>query len=159
MEASNVRIGLDCNNAHVQPTGKYHYHGSPTLYFENLNVPDDKMTLVGYSADGFPIYHKYAFEIASDWNSSLIEMTPSYQLKSGNRPGDGIFAPCDVYNGVYSNDYEYIEGLGTLDEANGRTRITPEYLDGTYYYVLTDDFPNIPRYFRGTPSQDFKSGM
>jgi YHYH protein len=159
LEATNVRIGLDCNNAHVQPTGKYHYHGSPTLYLEDLNVPDDKMTLVGYSADGFPIYHKYAYEIASDGNSSIIEMTSSYQLKSGNRPGDGVFAPCDVYNGVYSNDYEYIEGLATLDEANGRAGITPEYPDGTYYYVLTDDFPNIPRYFRGTPSQDFKLGM
>jgi hypothetical protein len=159
LEATNVRIGLDCNNAHVQPTGKYHYHGSPILYLENLNVPHDKMTLVGYSADGFPIYHKYAYEISSDENSSIIAMTTSYQLKSGNRPGDGISAPCDEYNGVYSNDYEYIEGLGTLDEANGRIGVTPEYPEGTYYYVLTDDFPNIPRYFKGTPSNDFKLGM
>ena len=27
LEALNVQIGLDCNSAHVQPTGKYHYHG------------------------------------------------------------------------------------------------------------------------------------
>lgn len=159
LEATNVRIGLDCNNAHVQPTGKYHYHGSPILYLENLNTPNDKMTLVGYSADGFPIYHKYAYGIASNEDSSIIAMTSSYQLKSGNRPGDGVSAPCDEYNGVYSNDYEYIEGLGTLDEANGRVGVTPEYPEGTYYYVLTDNFPNIPRYFKGTPSQDFKLGM
>lgn len=159
LEATNVRIGLDCNNAHVQPTGKYHYHGSPTLYLENLNIPIDKMTLVGYAADGFPIYYKYAYETGTDENSLVIEMISSYQLKTGNRPGDGVTAPCDLYNGVYSNDYEFSEGLGTLDEANGRTGVTPEYPNGTYYYVLTDDFPNIPRYFRGTPSQDFKLGV
>ena len=36
LEASMVQIGLDCNDAHVQPTGKYHYHGVPTLYIEYL---------------------------------------------------------------------------------------------------------------------------
>ncbi len=74
-------------------------------------------------------------------------MTSSYQLKSGYRPGDGVFAPCYVYNGVYSNDYEYIEDLGTLDEANGRAGITPEYPNGTYYYVLTHDSPNNSQVF------------
>lgn len=158
LEATNVRIGLDCNNAHVQPTGEYHYHGSPILYLQNINAPSDAMTMIGYAADGFPIYYKYAYQDANDASSSVMEMTPSYQLKSGNRPGDGITAPCDEYNGVYSNDYEYLSGLGTLDEANGRNGITPEFPNGTYYYILTDDFPSIPRYFRGTPSDDFKLG-
>ncbi len=158
LEALNVRIGLDCNNAHVQPTGKYHYHGSPILYLQNLNISSSEMTLIGYAADGFPIYFKYAYSNANDTNSSVVAMTSSYQLKSGNRGGDGVTSPCDDYNGVYSNDYEFIDGLGTLDEANGRTGVTPEYPSGTYYYVITDDFPSIPRYFRGTPSEDFKIG-
>ncbi|MBK7637302.1 MAG: YHYH protein [Saprospiraceae bacterium] len=34
--------------------------------------------------------------------------------------------------------------------------MTPEYPTGTYYYLITDDFPNIPRYFRGTPAPEFK---
>ncbi|AUC76385.1 YHYH protein [Olleya sp. Bg11-27] len=159
LEALNVNLGLDCNNAHVQPTGKYHYHGSPILFLENLNIPSNQMTLIGYAADGFPMYYKYAYSIGTDNTSSIIEMTSSYQLKSGNRGGDGITAPCDVYNGVYSNDYEFITDLGTLDQANGRTGVTPEYPAGTYYYVITDDFPSIPRYFRGTPSEDFKIGQ
>ncbi len=159
LEALNVNIGLDCNYAHVQPQGKYHYHGKPTLYLDALNVQSNVMTLIGYAADGFPIYYKYAYTSAMDKTSAVVEMTSSYQLKSGDRPGDGITAPCDIYNGVYSNDYKYVSGLGTLDEANGRTGITPEYPLGTYYYVLTDNFPSIPRYFRGTPSQDFKIGM
>lgn len=158
LEALNVNLGLDCNNAHVQPTGKYHYHGSPILFLQNLNIPANLMTLIGYAADGFPIYYKYAYTTATDNSSTVIEMTSSYQLKSGNRQGDGITAPCDIYNGIYSNDYEYISELGTLDEANGRTGVTPEYPAGTYYYVITDDFPSIPRYFRGTPSNDFKIG-
>ena len=53
-------------------------------------------------------------------------------------------------------DYEYIEGQGDLDEANGRTGVTPEFPNGTYYYVVTDEFPGIPRYLVGDPSKDFK---
>ncbi|MBK8627334.1 MAG: YHYH protein [Saprospiraceae bacterium] len=156
LEATNVKIGLDCNNAHVQPTGKYHYHGSPILYLQNANIPSNTMTLVGYAADGFPVYYKYAYTNATDANSAVIAMTSSYRLKSGKRPGDGVTAPCGSYDGVYSNDYEFVSGLGTLDQANGREGVTPEYPTGTYYYLITDDFPNIPRYFRGTPAAEFK---
>lgn len=158
LEAPNVLIGLDCNNAHVQASGKYHYHSSPNLYIESLNIDGSAMKLIGYAADGFPIYFKYAHQIAGDNTSTVVEMTSSYRLKSGNRPGDGVTAPCDVYNGIYSNDYEYVEGLGTLDEANGREGVTPEYPSGTYYYVVTDAFPSIPRFFVGTPSNSFRIG-
>ena len=159
LEALNINLGVDCNNAHVQPNGKYHYHGTPTSYLNSLNVSSTNMTLIGYAADGFPIYYKYAYSLANNSGSDITIMTSSYRLKSGNRPGDGISAPCDSYNGVYSNDYEYINGLGTLDEANGRNGVTPEYPNGTYYYVITDEFPSIPRYLMGTPSQDFKIGQ
>lgn len=158
LEALNVNLGLDCNYAHVQPQGKYHYHGKPTLYLENLEISNNTMSIIGYAADGFPIYYKYAYTDANNTSSAVVEMTSSYQLKSGERPGDGVSAPCDIYNGVYSNDYEYIDGLGSLDEANGRNGKTPEYPLGTYYYVITDDFPSIPRSFRGTPSSDFRIG-
>ena len=159
LEALNVNLGLDTNNAHVQPSGKYHYHGTPTGYLSNANIPNNQMTLIGYAGDGFPIYYKYAYSNTTDATSEIIEMIPSYQLKQGERPGDGITAPCGAYNGVYSNDYEFIENLGDLDQANGRTGVTPEYPLGTYYYVITTNFPSIPRYFRGTPSNDFKIGL
>jgi len=158
LEALTALNGLDCNNAHVQPTGKYHYHGTPTLYLETINAPANEMTLVGYAADGFPIYYKYAYSIANDATSTIIEMKSSYQLKSGERPGDGVTAPCGTFNGIYSNDYEFVNNLGTLDQANGRTGVTPEFPEGTYYYVITDAFPSIPRYFKGTPSNDFQIG-
>ena len=155
LEATNTPLGLDCNNGHVQPSGKYHYHGPPISYLDNLDLSLDRMNLIGYAADGFPIYYKYAFSDPFDETSSIIEMTTSYRLKTGIRPGDGISAPCDEYNGVYVNDYEYINELGTLDEANGREGVTPEYPNGTYYYIITEEFPGIPRYFRGIPSDDF----
>ena len=33
-----IHLGLDCNNAHVQPNGKYHYHGTPTALLEALDT-------------------------------------------------------------------------------------------------------------------------
>ena len=159
LEAINIQIGLDCNNAHVQPTGKYHYHGIPTLYINQLSVSSDRMTLIGYAADGFPIYNKYAYSNADNAGSAVVEMLPSFQLKEGERPGNGVGAPCGSYNGIYSNDYEYAPNTGHLDECNGRTGVTPEYPDGTYYYVITESFPSVPRCFVGTPSNDFRIGF
>ncbi len=156
LDAMSINLGLDCNNAHVQPTGKYHYHGAPTLYLESINASASEMTLVGYAADGFPIYYKYAYSNADDAGSTVSTMNSSYQLKSGERPGDGIDAPCGTYSGIYTNDYEYVASLGDLDECNGRVGVTPEYPSGTYYYMITDAFPFLPRCLKGTPSNDFK---
>ena len=63
-EALNVNLGLDCNGAHVQPNGKYHYHAIPTYYFEDL--PINQMSLVGFAADGFPVYARYGFSDPND---------------------------------------------------------------------------------------------
>ena len=153
LEATNAGLGLDCNNAHVQPNGKYHYHGIPENYLRNIASELTEMLLLGYAADGFPIYYQYGYI-----NSELSLLNSSYVLKSGNRSGNGIDEPCGTYNGVYTADYEYIEGFGDLDECNGYEGFTPEYPNGTYYYVLTEAYPGIPRCFKGIPSQDFRIG-
>jgi hypothetical protein len=158
LEASMVNIGLDCNVAHVQPNGKYHYHGTPGLYLSSLSSNITDMLLTGYAADGFPIYYQYGYTDADDSNSGLMSLKSSYQLKSGERPGDGNSAPCGIYTGVYTADYEYIEDLGDLDECNGRDGVTPEFPNGIYYYLITDAYPGIPRCFVGTPSADFLIG-
>ena len=82
-------------------------------------------------------------------------MKSSWRLKAGNRPDDG---PGGRYDGTFSADYEYVEDLGDLDECNGRFGVTPEYPDGTYYYVITEDFPVIPRCFKGRPDKSFTIG-
>lgn len=168
-----VYLGLDFNNAHVQPSGEYHYHGRPGLVQERLEKlqarisPRRKMVLTGFASDGFPIYAPYAHANPMDSNSPLIEMTSSYALITGNRPAG---APGKIITGTADRDYrrdgsfvqdfEYGRGRGTLDECNGRFGVTPEYPQGIYYYCLTDAFPHIPRYFRGTPHSSFaRPGM
>ncbi|MFX8999754.1 YHYH protein, partial [Acinetobacter baumannii] len=46
-------LGVDANNAHVQPNGAYHYHGLPMGLLNQLNYTTH-MTLVGWAADGYP---------------------------------------------------------------------------------------------------------
>lgn len=75
-------------------------------------------------------------------------------MKSGERDGDGLSAPCGEYDGYYTADYEYVQGLGNLGECN-------EYYDTStseWFYVLTEDYPGIPRCLIGTPSNDFSIG-
>lgn len=155
LDAMSINLGLDCNNAHVQPSGKYHHHGTPTLYLDKSDISEDEMLMVGYAGDGFPIYHKLGYTDPNSSASEIIELTSSYRLKSGERPGDGETAPCGAYTGIYTADYEYVQGLGDLDVCNGRQGVTPEYPEGTYYYVITETYPYVGRCFVGTPSADF----
>ena len=41
-----------------------------------------------------------------------------------------------VTTGIISAKGRYVDGLGTLDEANGRSGVTPEFPNGTYYYII-----------------------
>ena len=70
---------------------------------------------IGWASDGFPIVYKFG----PDKDGLVRELSPSFQLRSGERPGDGIVAPCGPYTGKYTVDYEYVEDLGDLDECNG----------------------------------------
>ena len=148
---STRNLGLDCNNAHVQPTGRYHYHGTPSSYMDNLNIDGSEMFKVGYAADGFPIYYKYVID---DDGSTIVPLESGYQLKTEARGGDGISAPDGCPDGYYFQDYEYINGNSTLDECNGRFGKTPE-ANEEYYYVITDNFPSMPLCFSGTPDSSF----
>lgn len=145
-----INLGVDEHNAHVQPTGSYHYHGLPTGIIEKQRV-SDRMTLVGYAADGFPIYAVWGHREPNDLESELVVLKSSYQLKKGMREG----GPGGRHDGTFVQDWEYVEGSGDLDECNGRTGVTAEYPNGTYYYVLTEEFPFIPRAFRATPDPSF----
>ncbi|MDP1579986.1 MAG: YHYH protein [Candidatus Didemnitutus sp.] len=147
-------LGLDVNNAHVQPNGAYHYHGIPTALLKRLSGDKPQLTLVGWAADGFPIYAAWGHRVADDATSEVVRLRSSYQLKPGPRPGtDG--QPDGVHDGIFEEDFVFVAGSGDLDECGGRVGVTPEFPNGTYYYVLTDDFPFVPRAFRGTPDPSF----
>jgi len=147
-------LGLDANNAHVQPNGGYHYHGVPIALLARLTAGQPAMTLLGWAADGFPIYGLWGYRTAGDTGSGLVALKSSYRLKPGSRPtANG--QPGGTYDGSFVEDFEYVAGSGDLDACNGRVGVTPEFPAGTFYYVLTTDFPFVPRFFRGAPDKSF----
>ncbi len=146
-----VPLGLDENHAHVQPDGSYHYHGIPTGLLEQVGWrPTTHSPLIGWAADGFPIY---ALTGAPD--GRVQSMQSSYRLRSGQRPS-GASDPGGRYDGTFVEDYEYVAGLGDLDECNGAFTVSAEFPNGTYAYFLTEGFPVVPRCLSGTPDRSFQ---
>ena len=144
-----IDLGLDFNHAHVQPTGAYHYHGSPTSVIENSDTGQD-LVHVGFAHDGFPMYY-----------SKSGKYKPSFKLLDGDRDGEGCtyttHKTIDIsveghHDGTYGSDFEYIEGYGDLDECNGIT------IDGKYMYLVTTEFPYISRCLMGEVEQEERQG-
>ena len=160
-------FGDDMNHAHVQPNGAYHYHGMPDLLIDFLDE-GESMLLVGWASDGFPIYAEYGYSDACDNNSQIIELQSSWRLKEIpdlNRPeilteltggpgGGQTDLNIPITMGAFTQDFEYIEGLGDLDQCNGRVGVTPEFPEGIYYYMVTNEFPYFSRCLKG----NFESG-
>lgn len=141
-------FGTDDNNAHVQPGGAYHYHGMPEGFVTLQGGDETKMTMIGWAADGYPIYARYGYSDANDATSAIKVMTGSYQTISSvdsSRPSTNI-----IPLGTFRQDWEYVVGLGDLDECNGRTGVTPEFPSGIYHYYATDSYPYFQRCVRGT---------
>ena len=165
-------FGDDMNHAHVQPTGEYHYHGMPELLIDFLGG-NQGMTLVGWASDGFPVYARYGYTVANDSSSDIISLQPSWRLKNepdvgrpdtltalAGGPGQGqnnLNIPIPM--GAFTQDFEYIEGLGDLDECNGRIGVTPEFPEGIYYYMVTDDFPFFSRCLKGDFAESGGGGV
>lgn len=143
---SSFSFGADNNNAHVQPGGVYHYHGMPEGLIKKLNK-GKAMTLVGWAADGFPIYARYGYSQASHATSEIKIIQSSYRIKLEpmvNRPATSLYPM-----GTFVQDYEYVASLGDLDECNGRVGVTPEFPNGIYHYYATDSYPYLPRCVKG----------
>ena len=149
-------LGVDCNLAHVQPNGSYHYHGIPT----GLMPSAPALTFVGWAGDGYPIFARWGHATPTDGASPMREMRGSFRLKTGTRPS-GTAGPGGAYDGTFRQDWEYVAGLGDLDECNGRTGVVT--VEGaevtTYHYVLTYTYPYIPRCFHSAPHASFSPTM
>lgn len=150
MEAlgGSFRFGTDANNAHVQPNGEYHLHGVPEALLARLATGGaPAMTLVGWAADGFPVYARYGYASAMDAASGVRNMKSSYRVKGtldAGRPSPATYLP-----GSFTQDWEYAAGSGDLDECNGRNGVTPEFPKGIYHYFMTDSYPFIQRCVKG----------
>jgi hypothetical protein len=144
---TNFDFGTDDNNAHVQPTGDYHYHGMPEGFVTSQGGNSSSITIIGWAADGFPIYARYGYSEANNSASSIVAMTGSYQLVttvSTSRPDISVYAM-----GTFAQDWEYVANSGDLDECNGRYGVTPEFPDGIYHYYATDTYPYFQRCVKG----------
>ncbi len=146
-----VDLGLDFNHAHVQPTGAYHYHGVPVELVKALDKGED-LVHVGFALDGFPIYY-----------SKSGKYKPSFQLSSELRTGDA----CSYRNpkesmekelggtnpdGTFVSDWDYVAGLGDLDECNGTE------VKGQYAYFVTDEYPYMSRCLKGEFREERRPG-
>ncbi|MEL6545821.1 MAG: YHYH protein [Myxococcota bacterium] len=125
--------GFSQCGGHNGPSG-YHYHtfdvtGSDWCRFSESEASADHV-LFGYALDGYPIY------------SGNFQFTSSYELTDADLFASDTWAA-----------HTYVEGLGELDECNGRTDA-----DGNYAYYTTETFPYIMGCFRGEVTIDEPGG-
>lgn len=142
------KFGADAHNAHTQPDGTYHYHGNPGAMFDD-NPGAEGSPVIGFAADGFPIYGSYFLDPQTDQVRKAIS---GYELKAGTRPGPDDDNPGGTYDGTYIDDYEFT-GSGDLDECNGMS------VNGQYGYYVTDTYPWIIACYSGTPDASFRKGQ
>lgn len=133
-------LGIDFNNAHVQPNGAYHYHGISSLMVEIFSSDAD-LVHIGFARDGHLLYYSKSGKYA-----------PSYKIGSGKRSGSGcLYTPGQgnavdfgsVKDGALTDDWEYDASYGDLDECNGTI------IDGSYAYLITNEFPYVSRCLMG----------
>lgn len=137
-------FGTDLHNAHTQPDGTYHYHADPYAMFDDAPGPDGS-PVIGFAADGFPIFGSYFFD-----GAVVRKAISGYTLLAGMRP-DSALDPGGTYDGLYIDDYAFTNA-GDLDECNGMT------VDGQYGYYVTDTYPWVMNCFIGATDPSFDKG-
>ena len=95
----NEGVSFDPNNAH-QANGQYHYHANPPalryqlgdhvdfnsvtkIYTESTNTPTKHSPILGWTADGYPIYGPYGYSISNNASSGIRRMISGYVLRNG----------------------------------------------------------------------------
>ncbi len=127
-----------CAGHSAGPNG-YHYHyDANCIYWEPetgedmsdyslSKIPSDQHSpIVGWAFDGYPIYGMYGY--GAD-GQTIRTISSSYVIERTQDGGD------QGYNGI--DDWNYVDGVGDLDECNGRFGPTPEFPEGIYHYVST----------------------
>jgi len=123
--------------------------------------------ILGWAFDGFPVYGPYGYSDAANAGSAVRRMRSGFRLRAitarmtlaewsraylpnvgaeltAAQQGPPINATFPL--GRYSEDYEFVAGLGDLDVYNGRFTVTPEYPRGTYAYFVTIDADGKPAF-------------
>lgn len=96
----NEGATFDPAYAHQQNTGTYHYHADPIAlryqlgdhvdfnattktWSESTNTPTKHSPLLGWAADGYPIYGPYGYSTATNANSGIRRMVSGYVIRNG----------------------------------------------------------------------------
>lgn len=151
----SVGIGLDPCGGHPGPSGAYHNHPRPKCIWTEDAAVHSKV--VGYGFDGIPVYGPYGYN-ATDGSGGIDRIRSSYRkrimtqrttLPNGTQLTPTQYGPAVSATyplGYFIEDFEYIDGLGDLDQFNGRSAITPDYPAGIYAYYTTMDAVGISEY-------------
>ncbi len=143
--------------------------------------------ILGWALDGYPIYGPYGYSNPNDATSPVRRIVSSYRLRDitertslpdwslPNHTGVSQNLSAAQYGppvstqyplGRYLEDYEYVAGLGDLDQYNGRFAVTPEFPQGTYAYYTTIDSKGVPAFpyifggqFYGTATGSFPTSV
>jgi|GEM_PF-681991 len=141
--------------AHPQQQGVYHTHATPFRLYDDNSLHSG---IVGFAFDGYPVYGPFGYDDPMDSTSAIVRIESSYQLRNISVREvlpDGTVLASNEYGpdvtpmhplGEFVEDYEYISGLGHLDEFNGRFCYTPEYPNGTYAYFTATDPAGAPTF-------------
>ncbi|HEY1662692.1 MAG TPA: YHYH protein [Verrucomicrobiae bacterium] len=101
----NEGATFDPGYAHQQQSGTYHYHADPIAlryilgdhvdfnsttrtYSEDTNTPTKHSPILGWAADGYPIYGPYGYSNATNASSGIRRMVSGYVLRNGQYGAD-----------------------------------------------------------------------
>ena len=133
------------------------YYSSTNFSGDNLRSTNGHSKIIGIAHDGYPIYGPFGFTNTSDPNSGITRQTSSYRTKTTDthRPNNYKYTDSiqtadptgttflNLTAGTFIEDFEYVNGLGTIDQFNGKYTVTPEYPEGTYAYFVTIDGDDV----------------
>ncbi len=100
----NESVTFDPGNSHQQNTGVYHNHADPLAlryllddhitfnsstktYSESTDAPTQHSPILGWLADGYPIYGPYGYSSPMDPNSGVRRMVGGFVKRDGTTPG------------------------------------------------------------------------
>lgn len=144
-------LGLDDNHAHVQPTGAYHYHSIPKGLVKVLDKGED-IILVGFAADGFPMYYSVSGKYKPAYRISKESRTGDVCAYETRRKTEHKELANTSPDGLFVSDWVFDKSIGNLDECNGTE------INGEYAYFVTEEYPYVSRCFKGEFTERRPSG-
>ncbi len=142
---------FDASNAHQPPTGAFHYHSNPLAL--RLQVGDNvkwdgalgkyvedtsklhHSPILGWAADGYPIYGPYGYGNCSGTGSELKRMRTGFVLRDGGSGSTDLRIAGRKTIGKWAAQ---LHGVTTAADASGRVALPANNLGpdiSTYFYL------------------------